>query len=295
VNTWDARAAERPDAESVDAQWSTADPGFIELLGIRLLAGRTISTEDRAGVPGVAVINTTLAQRLWPGVPPAEVVGRRLETFNNTITVIGVMANGKYASLEEEPRGFGFFPLTQRSIGAASLYVRARGSIAPAIQVVRDELTALDPNVALEQATLLESDIERMLIPQRLGSTLVGAFGIIGLVLATMGLYGVLAYTVAQRLREFGIRMALGARASDVVRLVLRRGLSLVGIGISLGVIGAVVAGYLIRSFLFGSSAVDPLVFAVVPIVLIAVALVASIVPAWRAATADPMASLRAE
>jgi hypothetical protein len=295
VNTWGATPSNRPDIEEIDAQWSTADPGFIELLGVQLLAGRTITTADRANVPSVAVINKTLAERLWPGEPLHAVVGRQLRTFDHTTTVIGVVANGKYSTLHEDPRSFGFFPMAQRSFGVTMLYVRGAGPMADAIQAVREEIQAIDANVALEPPTMLVDDIERYLIPQRLGSVLVGGFGVIGLVLAAMGLYGVLAYGVAQRMREFGIRMALGARGRDVMSLVLRRGLQVVGVGLALGILGAMAAGQLVESFLFGFSPVDPVVLSIVPLILVAVSLAASLIPARRAATADPMSSLRAE
>jgi len=160
---------------------------------------------------------------------------------------------------------------------------------------VREVLTTLDPNVALERPTLLADDVERYLIPQRLGASLVGVFGAVGLVLAMTGLYGVLAYGVTQRRREFGVRMALGARPGDVVRLVVRRGLALVAVGVGLGFVAALVAGRLIAGFLFGLDPADPVTLLAVPAALLGVALLASAVPARRAAAADPMASLRAE
>ena len=295
VNTWGVRRLDRPGDESVSTVWSAVDPGFIELLGVRLLAGRAISSTDAQNGPLIAVVNETLVQRLWPGDAPQQVIGRQFHGFDGPVTVVGVIANGKYTSLQEAERTFGFIPLAQRSFGYVRLYVRARGEASGAVDAVRAELAALDPNVALGDPTLLSADIDRYLVPQRLGSSLVGAFGLIGVLLAAMGLYGVLAYSVAQRVREFGIRIALGARGADIVRLVLRRGLQLVAVGIALGIIGAVVAGRLVEGFLFGASPADPLVLAAVPVILIAAALVASFIPARRAATADPMSSLRAE
>jgi predicted permease len=289
----------RPDVAAGDTiesvGWSLAGAGFIELLRVPLLAGRAITSADGPGAPPVAVINELLARRAWPGESPRAVLGRRLRVGSREVTVVGVVANGKYTLLQEEPQPFGFRPYAQDFRDNVMLYVRARGSTEAALRAAREELALLDPNVAVERPTLLAADVARYLVPQRIGATLVGAFGVIGLVLAMTGLYGVLAYGVAQRLREFGVRMALGARAADVVRLVVRHGLALVAAGVLVGLAGALAAGRLIVSFLFGLSPADPLTLLAVPALLGAVAVVATIVPARRAAAADPMTSLRAE
>jgi putative ABC transport system permease protein len=292
---WGARRPDRPDDPEVPAQWSEADVGFIELLRVRLLAGRTFTSADGPNAPPVTVINETLARRLWPGERPQQVLGRELESLGRRMTVVGVIAKGKYTLLHEPERGFGYVPFMQRFGSSPTLYVRARGAPAAALRAAREELAKLDPNIALVQPTLLTGDLERYMLPQRVGALFIGIFGLVGIVLAATGLYGVLAYGVTQRLREFGVRMALGARASDLVRLVVRHGLALVAVGIALGVGGAFVAGRLVTSFLFGVNPADPLTLVAVPLILLAVALLASVVPARRAAAADPMVSLRAE
>jgi predicted permease len=289
-----ARRSDRPDAKA-EAQWATADVGLIELMRTPLLAGRTIRSTDTRSTPRVVVINETLSRRLWPGETPAQVLGHEIQRDETRYAIVGVMSNGKYMMPQEDEQGFGYFPFTQRFTRSPDLFIRARGTTAAALQAAREELRLLDPNVALQRPTLLAEDVAKWTIPQQVGAFLVGIFGVVGLLLAATGLYGVLAFGVTQRLREFGIRMALGARAADVVRLVVRSGMMLLVIGVGLGLAAAFAAGGLVSSFLFGFSPRDPLTLIAVPLTLAAVALVATVIPARRAATADPMASLRAE
>jgi predicted permease len=292
----DATRADRAGADTVEnVQWTVAGVGLPELLGVRLLAGRTFTAADDSAAPPVVVINETLARRFWPATSLRDVLGGRLSVNGVEPTVVGVVAHGKYTLLQEDPRPFGFVPFGQDFRVNPMLYLRGRGTPEDAVRAAREELAALDPNVALERPTRLSADVARYLVPQRVGAFLVGTFGAVALFLVMTGLYGVLAYGVAQRLREFGVRVALGARASDVVRLVVRNGLTVVGAGVALGLVAAFGAGRLIAGFLFGLSPTDPLTLAAVPLLLLLVALLASALPARRAAAADPMASLRAE
>jgi ABC-type antimicrobial peptide transport system permease subunit len=206
-----------------------------------------------------------------------------------------VIANGKYASLLEPDRGFGYVPYAQAFGMSGLLYVRARTTTGAALRATIEELSKLDANIAFERPTLLVDDVDKFLVEQRLAAQLIAAFGVIGLVLAMAGLYGVLSFDVAHRLREFGVRVALGARSSDIIRLVLSHGLVLVVFGIVLGVAGGIGAGRVVARFLYGLNPTDAVTFVVVPLLLIVVALVASLVPARRGAAADPMTSLRAE
>jgi ABC-type antimicrobial peptide transport system permease subunit len=156
-------------------------------------------------------------------------------------------------------------------------------------------LAKLDPNVAFENARLLAQDVEKFLLEQRLAARLIAGFGLIGIVLAMTGLYGIVAFGVAQRMREFGVRLALGARGADIIRLVLRHGLVLVAVSIAIGLAGAIGAGRVVSRFLYGVGAVDAATLVAVPLLLVLVAVGASLVPARRGAAADPMTSLRAE
>lgn len=294
-STWGATPTDRPDAQRVDVQWSDGDVGIIELLRTPLLAGRTFSAQDTKDAMPVTVINETLAERLWPRTPLTQVVGRRLHSRGGELTVVGVIGNGKYLLLQEEPRAFGWTPFAQSFSRTAIVFVRARGQVDAAIRALREEVARIDPNVALHGVGMLEGDVARQVIPQRIAALLVGVFGAAGLLLSVAGLYGVLAYAVTQRLREFGVRMALGAQARDVVRLMLRYGVGLVAAGLTIGLAGAVIAGRLVARFLYGIGAGDPVTLTVVPVTLLVVGLAACIVPARRAAAADPMTSLRAE
>ena len=175
----------------------------------------------------------------------------------------------------------------------ALLYVRAR-TTAAAQRAATEELAKLDPNLAFDP-TLLAQDVERGLGQQQLRARLIAAFGVVGVVLAMIGLYAVLAFGVAQRMREFGVRLALGARGADIIRLVLRHGLGLVAVGLVIGLAGAIGAGRVVSRFLYGTGAVDPATLVAVPLLLVLVAVGASLVPARRGAAADPMTSLRAE
>src|SRR6185503_8579114 len=162
-----------------------------------------------------------------------------IESLGRRMTIIGVIAKGKYASIQEPDRGFGYVPFAQQFGASGLLYVRARTTTAAALRATTEELAKLNPNVAFERPTLLAEDVDKFLVQQRLGAKLIAIFGLVGVVLAMTGLYGVLAFGVAQRLREFGVRIALGARTGDILRLVLRHGLGLVAVGVVLGLAGA--------------------------------------------------------
>lgn len=296
ANYADAHRVGHPEDE-LPAQWGIADNGLVELLQTQVLAGRTFTSADRAtgGGERLAVINRQLATELWPNDPPAAVVGRRFEGLGYHLTVVGVMANGKYGSLQEDLHGYVYMPFAQEPSTNVHVYVRTRTTTADAFRAAREELSRLDPNVAFELPTLLSDDVDKFLAQQRLGARLIATFGVIGVVLAMTGLYGVLAFGVAQRLREFGVRVALGARAADILGLVLRHGLRLVAAGLVVGIVGGLAAGRVVSRYLFGLSPADPITFVVVPALLMMAAIVASLVPARRGAAADPMTSLRAE
>ena len=275
------------------SQWAVADSGFIELLETPLVAGRFFTSEDRRA--SVAIINLTLAHSMWPNDPPPSILGRRILALDREVEVVGIIGNGKYESLRERPTGFGYVPYEPQFGMSTLLYMRARTTTASALRAATQELAKLDPNVALERPRLLADDIQKFLEQPQLGARLITAFGLIGVVLAMTGLYAVLAFGVAQRMREFGVRLALGADGADIIRLVLRHGFALVAVGLVIGLAGAIGAGRVVSRFLYDVGAVDPMTLVAVPIVVVVVAVVASLVPARRGAAADPMTSLRAE
>ncbi|HEY9226347.1 MAG TPA: ABC transporter permease, partial [Gemmatimonadaceae bacterium] len=293
MNNEVAKRVDHPDA-AFDAQWAVADSGFIELLETPLVAGRFFTSQDRRESAPVAIINLTLAQKLWPNDQPPSIIGRRILRLEREVEVVGIIGNGKYASLQEAPTSFGYVSYDQRFGMSRLLYIRARTTTAAAQRAATEELARLDPNVAFDPK-LLAQDVEKFLEDQQVNARLIAAFGLVGVVLAMTGLYAVLAFGVAQRMREFGVRLALGAQGADIIRLVLRHGLGLVAVGLVIGLAGAIGAGRVVSRFLYGTGAVDPATLVAVPLLLVLVAVGASLVPARRGAAADPMMSLRAE
>lgn len=275
-----------------NAALSVADPGYMHALRLAIVAGRPLTKADVAGSAPVVVVNETLAQRLWPGQSP---LGRPLHTFDQDFEVVGVLRDAKYAAVGEEPYPFMLFPFSQRYSGAMTLHIRSRLPASELIARIRDEVRNLDPNVAVEGAEPLYDAIAMTLLPQRYAAWIIGVFGIMGLFLAAIGIYGVLAYHVAQHAREFGIRLALGARGSEVLFLVMRRAAFIVAAGSAVGLAAAAGLTRILANQLYGVSPLDPLTFAAAPLTLAAIALLASYIPARRATRVDPVTALRAE
>jgi predicted permease len=286
----------------VNAVFDVVDPGYFRTLRMRPVAGRVLSAADNEGSAPVIMVNQTLARRLWPNQNP---LGKHVRTLEHDWEVVGVLRDGRYESIDEQPQPFMVFEMGQRSFMAPllgpgywlsmTLYVRAGAPAAQVIQQVRDQVRALDPNVAVQDAAPLTDVIDRAFFPQRFAAWLIGIFGVVGLLLAAIGIYGVLAYLVAQRTREFGIRLALGARGGDVLQLVMRRGALLVAIGIVVGLLAAAATTRLFAGLLYGISPLDPATFVATALVLIVVALIACWIPARRATRVDPIDALRAE
>lgn len=296
-NSW-TQGVQRADGAGADehplqpAEFRTIGPNYFRTLRIPLLAGRDFANADREGAPPVVIVNRALAERIWPGENP---VGRRLRVNGRDSEVVGVARDGKYVSLREEPTGVVFRPLAQNPRGAMTLLVRSHATPAAVQAMLRRELAALEPAVALSQVQTLPGVLRTAFLPQRIAALLIGVFGLVGLLLAALGVYGALALQVAQRTREIGVRVALGARVADVVRLVLRRGATLALLGLAVGTLAAAGATRVVASLLYGVSPTDPLTFAAVALLLLAVALLASWLPARRAARVDPVIALRAD
>jgi putative ABC transport system permease protein len=287
------RPEEAPDMPATYASYSVVTREYLVTMGIEILEGRGFTDADGEGATPVAVINRTLADRLWPGESP---IGRRfIGLRREPLEVIGVTGPGRYVFVTEEPTGFAFLPYRQVYSARMNLHVRAPGAEAPTIRAIADVVRGLDPDVATGTPVVVRGVVGTGLFPQRFAAQLVGAFGIVGLVLAAMGIYGVLAYQVARRTRELGIRRALGATSRRVVRAVLGRGAVLAGAGCLIGTAAGAGLALAARSFLFGVRPLDPLTFSVVPLALFAVALLASWLPARRAASVEPSEALRTE
>lgn len=275
---------------------SSVHPKFFETLGVPLVKGRDFTATDNRAAPRVAVINETAARRFWPQSEP---VGQRLrfasdDGLGSQVEIIGVARDSKYDELVEEPRPFIYFPLLQETeTGTLTVIARTDGPPSLLAPSLREALRSLDPSLPVVRVATIEQLIVDRVDKNRAAAALVGSFGTLALVLASLGLYGVMAYAVSQRSREIGIRITLGAAPRDIHRMFVAQGVRRVAMGIALGV---VLSGLLTRAmapFLFGVTLGDVPTFISATGLLFAVAVLASLLPAWRATRTDPSLALR--
>ncbi len=278
--------------EVMSIDYNEATPGYFEAMGIDLVAGRLITDDDRENSQPVLVINQRFAERYWPG---ESAVGQRVSVGSTEREVVGVVETGKYRTLGEDPLPYMYLPFAQAFNSEMTLHVRTAGPPEAILARVRDEVGRLDPGLPLYDARTMQSHLGFSMLPARLAGSVLGGFGLLGLFLAAIGIYGVMAYAVAQRRREIGIRVALGAARDQVIGMVVRQGMWIVGIGVAVGLVGALVAARLIQGLLYTGSGFDPVTFIGVPLVLLAAAGLATYIPARRAAGVDPVTALKSE
>lgn len=278
------------------AWYSSVAPAFHRVMEIRVLKGRAFMDEDREGSPRVVVINESAARRYWPNEDP---IGKRIGGGDPSNPqwrqIVGIVANVKFFGLDREQPPAMYFPMDQ--VPSRNLIFTIRTSSEPLLlaSALRKEVGALDKNLALANVAAMEELVSDSVARPRLILSLLGLFATVALVLAAVGIYGVMSYVVSQRTHEIGIRMALGARARDVLKLVLGRGMVLVLLGVGLGLGGAFGLTRLLSTLLFGVSPTDPVTFLGISLVLALVALLATYVPARRATRVDPTVALRYE
>ena len=278
----------------VVAMIDVVEPGYFQAVRIPLLRGRAFTGEDSDGAPLVAVVNETMARRFWSGSSP---IGARVRFFgdNAPVEIVGVVKDSTYITLGEPPRLMVYLSLPQNYSPAVTLWVHTTGEPEAMLGVVRREVQSLDRDVLLSDLQTTPQVIHESLWAPRLGAILFAAFGALAGLLTVLGVYGVISYSVGQRTREIGIRMALGARPRDVLWQVLAEGMIVVFWGLVLGLLATVTITGVLKSLLFGVSARDPLTLAEVAAVLLVTALAACAAPALRATRIHPMAALREE
>jgi predicted permease len=296
VETFSIPGTPAPPGTKPEVELNIVGPGFFRTMEIPLIEGREVDDGlDRENSAPVVIVNAAMARRAWPG---ESALGRRIEIAGSERTVVGVCRDFRTGSLGDAAVPQAYVPISQ-SPGAAlqtmTLLVRRDGPRGDAIAVVRSEIRALDPELPVTGVRAYETDLGAQLVPQRLGSALLGLFGLLSLALAAVGVYAVISYSVAGRTREIGIRMALGARAADVRNLVVTQSAVPVAIGLAFGIALGTAAARLLRGFLYGISPWDPVTFGAVTVLLLLSALVAAWLPARRAARIDPMTALRSE
>lgn len=267
-------------------------PGHFNTLRIPLLNGRDFTDFDREKTAPVVIVNEAMAKLLWPG---QEAVGKRvfIVTEPTPFEVVGVVGTTMLAQVGETPQPIAYFPMRQQYSPFATLIVRTTGNPESLLGAVRGQVQQIDKNLAFTNAQTVQQLLAQGLWPARMGAALLGLFGFLALILASVGIYGVLAYSVAQRTPEIGIRMAMGAQPSQVLRLVLRQGMSLAALGAALGLLVALPGARVASGLLYGVSATDPLTYAAITFLLMSVALLACYFPARRATRIDPLVALR--
>jgi putative ABC transport system permease protein len=285
-------AAEHP-AGLLQAAWRAVTPGYFDAAGVPLLRGRDFTRADRHGEGEVVIVSRSLAERLWPG---REAVGQRVfwgGTEGDPKTVIGVAGDVRDFTLDAAPMPMMFLPIGQIAWPSLTLVVRTRGEIAGIESAVRKAVWEVDAALPVPEVLPMAQRRAADLAERRLDAVLLGAFAVAALLLAIVGVYGVLAYALAQRRREIAVRMALGAAPAAVTGMLLRRGLQLTAAGVGIGLLAAAALTQLLEGLLFETRATDPVAFTVAPGILAAVALLATLLPALRAARTDPMLALR--
>jgi predicted permease len=276
--------------EEMSTLWNHVGPDYLETLGIGIVSGRDIGERDVAGAREVAVINETLARRYFAGRDP---IGGRLRLGGRIVEVVGVARDGKYGSITEDPRSSLYIPVLQWYRPDATLVVKTAGdplAVVPGLQAIVREL---DSNLPLFEVRTMAEHLETATFMQRMAASLVSGLGVIALFLAAVGLYGVIAGSVVQRMPEIGMRVALGASRRDIVGLILRQGARITLVGLGLGLAMALAATRLLTGLLVGVSANDGVSYVVTVLVLAVVALAATVLPARRAVSVDVIAALR--
>jgi predicted permease len=272
-------------------QVNTVIPEYFDTVGIQVLRGRAFNETDRKGSLPVVIVNQTMAETYWPGQDP---IGKRFHFFGEEpVQVVGVARNIKYNNPGENPQPYVYEPLGQRYITNVTLVVRSEGSPDKVLPAVQREIRRMAPTMPLVGVSTVPDLLSNSLWLPRAGASLLALFGVLALGLAAVGLYGVMSFSVAQRSREIGVRMALGAQQADVLRLVLRQGLTVVGVGLAVGLLLALAATRLLAGMLFGISPTDPMAFGFTAAVLALVAFGATLIPALRAISIPPILAIR--
>jgi predicted permease len=284
VDGFEVQPGEQPVVE-----YAEIGPAWLRTMGIPLLAGREFTRGDTADTAAVAVVNQAMAVQYWPGQDPA---GKRVQVKGRWLQVVGVAKNSKYRSLIESTKPFFYVPMSQSQLGQG-LQIRSRLGPEAIAHALTREIQAMDPNLAPGEVLTMREQVDRMSWPQRAAVTLLASFSAIALLLAGIGLYGVMSYSVSQSRRELGLRMALGARASDLLRLVIAQGIRLTVAGTIIGVGAAWLSTRLMGDLLYNVSPRDPGVFLAALAIMVVAGVGASLMPGWRAVRTDPVRALR--
>jgi len=287
---------ERTREERLNANRRLVAGDYFAALGLPLLQGRVFDRRDAAGSPEVVVVNRTFARRHWPD---GSALGKRMRYGSGASNpapwreIVGVVADLRHTALDVAPRAEVYMPLAQSPAGTMSVVVAATGPSGGRLEALRETVRALDPDLPIANPRSMEDVVSGSLLPQRLAMVLLGVFATLALLMAALGLYGVVAYSVARRTQEIGVRIALGATGPGVLRLVVGQGMRLVAAGVAAGLAGAWGVTRLLASLLYGVSPTDPVAFSLAAVLLGLVALLAAALPAWRASRLDPMTALR--
>jgi len=292
------RIQERP--EPAPGEWPATNyyavsPDYFKAMGIPLRRGRLFTDQDREGAPRVVVINEAMARRMFPGEDP---IGQHIHVTNGPLVfreIVGIVGDVKQYELDADAPMQTYEPYLQQEFRRMSLVVRTAADPALLGAAVRQAVLAIDPDQPVTRVATLADLVADSVAESRASARLIAVFGALALLLAAVGVYGVMAFTVAQRTHEFAIRIAIGAGTASLLRMVVRQALGLALGGAALGVGAALALTRVTATLLFGVTATDPATFAAVPAVLIGVALLASYVPAWRATVVDPITALRSE
>jgi predicted permease len=283
------------------AEVRLADPHFFRAAGVPLLGGREFAATDQRGSGRVVIVNKTLADRLFPGEDP---IGKRLAWTGDVLrftpisgdwrTIVGVVGNTQDGGLDAAPRAAVFMPFAQEIAIGGGLVIRADSNVAALTPAVMRIVRRIAPTVPIENAMTVAQIKDQSVAPRRLNAALISSFGLLAVIIAAVGIAGVLAFSVSARTTEIGIRMSLGAESGRVLRMILKEGGVLLAIGLVLGIGGAYLAGGVIRGLLFGVEPHDPVTLSVVAVMMAAIGIAACWIPARRAARIDPAIAMRA-
>jgi putative ABC transport system permease protein len=275
-------------------QISVVSPEYLQTMGIPLVRGQQFDNSMREDGPRVAIINETAARQIWPNEDP---IGKRFKFFRDTefTQVVGIVRDSKYNTLGEQASPYMYVPLVQNPNAAVTIFFRTQGDSRTALSTARQQVQSLDRNLPITNVWPIGEVISQSLWASSFGASLLTVFAMIAMALCAVGIYGVVGYSVGQRIREFGIRMALGAQPRDVLMMVLKKSALIMGLGLVAGLVAAFLLARLIVSFLYGVNTNSPVAFLAMALVLAAVGVFASYIPARRAAKVDPMVALHYE